>query len=120
MRRMPRLSLTRVVIILAALVVGYLIFSTVGGTVLSERLNSEERQLQDELQELRLKQAKLLAIREFVQTEEFVEGVARRVLGLVRPGETLFVVSSSVAPVTTPVGEPLESRRTWWEELFGP
>lgn len=120
MRRIPRLSLPRMVIILAALVVGYLIFSTVGGTVLSERLNSEERQLEDELQELRQKEANLLAIREFVQTEEFVEGVARRVLGLVRPGETLFVVSSSVTPVPTPDEEPVESSHTWWEELFGP
>lgn len=120
MRRLPRLSLPRMVIILAALVVGYLIFSTVGGSVLSERLSSEERQLQIELQELRQKETNLRAIREFVQTEEFVEGVARRVLGLVRPGERLVVVSSSVTPVPTPDEEPGESSRSWWEELFGP
>jgi cell division protein DivIC len=119
--KLPRLSLTRAVILLAALVVGYLIFAAVGDTLLSQRLNRDEQQLQQEIAEFRRQQAKLEAIRDYLQTDEYIEGVARRVLGLVRPGETLVIVSSSAAPTPTPEEQPgEEDNRPWWENLYGP
>ena len=121
MRWFARLPLTRILILLAAVVVGYFVFSAVGGTLLSQRLDRDEQRLQREIEELRAQEAELLAIREYLQTEEYLEGVARRVLGLVRPGETLIIVSSSVTPVPTPEGAPGDNEsRTWWEELYSP
>ena len=121
MRWFARLPLTRILILLAAIVVGYFGFSAVGGTLLSQRLDRDEQRLQREIEELRAQEAELLAIREYLQTEEYIEGVARRVLGLVRPGETLIIVSSSVTPVPTPEDAQSEDeRRTWWEELYSP
>ena len=121
MRWFPRLSWTRALILLAVVVVGYFVFSAVGGTLLSQRLDRDERQLRREIEELHAQEAELLAIREYLQTEEYIEGVARRVLGLVRPGETLIIVSSSVTPVPTAEGAESEGdQRTWWEELYSP
>lgn len=121
MRWFPRPWWTRALILLAAVVVGYFVFSAVGGTLLSQRLNRDEQQLQREIEELRAQEAELVAIREYLQTEEYIEGVARRVLGLVQPGETLIIVSSSVTPVPTSEGAQSEDeRRTWWEELYSP
>ena len=120
MRRLPRLSLPRVVLLLAALVVGYLLFSVASDVLLSHRLDRDEQRLQQEIVELRRHQRELEAIREYLRTDEYVEGVARRVLGLVGPGEMLVVVSSS-APTATPESSASErGDRPWWEALYGP
>ena len=118
MPKLPRLSLTRAIILLAILVVGYFIFAAIGDTLLSQRLNRVEQRLEREIAELQQQQTKLEAIRDYLRTDEYIEGVARRLLGLVRPGESLIIVSSSVTPTPSPAGD--ESPRPWWEELYGP
>lgn len=92
-----------------------------GDTILSQRLNREEQQLQREIRELREDHANLEAIRDYLLTNEYVEGAARRLLGLVRPGEELIVVSSSVTPTPSAdeSGEE-EGGLSWWEQLYGP
>ncbi len=119
--RLPRLSVTRVVILLAALLVGYFIFAAVGDTLLSQRLDRDEQGLRQEIAELQSQGARLEAIRDYLRTEEYIEGVARRVLGLVRPGETLIIVSSSATPTPAAEQQPSEEDNgAWWEKLYGP
>lgn len=121
MPRLPRLSVTRAVVLLAALAVGYFIFAAIGDALLSQRLNQDEQRLQQEIAELQQQQTKLEAIRDYLQTDEYVEGIARRLLGLVRPGETLVIVSSSAAPTPSPEEQPDEGDDLpWWERLYGP
>jgi cell division protein FtsB len=109
------------VILFAALVVGYFIFAAIENIVLSQRLDRDEQRLQQEIAELQRQQVELEAIRGYLQTDEYIEGIARRVLGLVRPGETLVVVSSSAAPTPTPEDQPAaDARRPWWEIVFDP
>ncbi len=121
MRKLPRISLTRAVLILALVVVGYFIFSAASDALLSRRLNRDEQQLQREVANLHDQQAQLAAIRDYLKTDEYVEGVARRVLGLVRPGERLVIVSSSVEPTPAPTPAPgEEDTRPWGEKLYGP
>ncbi len=120
MRKLTRPSLTRAVILLAALAIGYLIFTAADDMLLSRRLNREEHRLQQQIIELHSRQRRLEAVRDYLRTDEYVEGVARRVLGLVRPGETLIIVSSS-APTPTPAHDPGgQVNRPWWENLYGP
>ena len=103
----------------AALVVGYLIFTATGDALLSRRLDQEEQRFEREIAQLERQQTELEAIRDYLQTDEYIEGVARRVLGLVRPGETLVVISST-APVTpTPGPLPDQATPRWWEYLYG-
>ena len=49
-----------------------------------------------------------------MQSDEFVEMVARQQLGLVRPGEKGIMV---VSPSPTPTPSPPDGR-PWWERLL--
>ena len=121
MRKLPRLSPARVALVVAVVVVGYFVYAAVGDTVLSQRINEDERNLQQEIAGLYDDEARLTAIREYLRTDEYIEGVARRLLGLVRPGETLYIVSSSATPTPSPNGQPGdEEGLRWWEQLYGP
>jgi len=110
--------------VLAAVAVGYFLFAAIGDALLSHQLDRDERQLQLDIAELQQQQLELEAIRDYLNTDAYIEGVARRVLGLVKPGETLVVVSSSAPATPAPVedGEADEERapRRWWEELYLP
>ena len=122
MRTLPRLSLARVVIVLAAVVVGYFLFVAAGDILLSRSLSGDERDLRTEVANLHQQQADLEAIRDYLRTDEYIEGVARRVLGLVRPGESLVIVSSNAQPTpdAPAEGDAPPSDGTWWQELYGP
>ena len=119
--RLPRLSPTRIAMLLAAIVVGYLLFAAVGDTLLSQRLGHDEARLERQIAELQHQRERLETIRDYLKTDEYIEGVARRVLGLVRPGETLVVVSSSATatPASQADAEEQSDQRPWWEQLYG-
>ena len=121
MQKLPRLSIAQIVLVLAIAVVGYFAFAAVGDTLLSQRVNRDEQQLRQEVVALQQDQAKLEAIREYLWTDEYVEGVARRLLGLVRDGESLVIVSPS--GTATPAPEPSAGDQAplrWWERLYIP
>lgn len=121
MSKLPRLSPTRVACIVAAVVVGYFLLSAAQDTLLSHQLSQDEQNLRSDVAGLTRQRAELQAIRDYLQTDEYIEGVARRILGLVRPGETLFIVSSSVQPTPgpTPHSDPPDRAQPWWEKLYG-
>ena len=111
------------VIVLAAVAVGYFLFAAVGDALLSHQLDREERQLRLDIAELQRQQLELEAIRDYLNTDAYIEGVARRILGLVRPGETLVIVSSTAPATPTPADQETETNakpRRWWEELYIP
>jgi cell division protein FtsB len=119
--KVPRLSASRVVMLLAAAVVGYFVFSAAGDVLLSHQLSQDEQDLRSEVADLSRQRDELEAIRAYLRTDEYIEGVARRLLGLVRPGETLFIVSSSVEPTPGPTPEAGPGAdETWWEKLYNP
>ena len=119
--KLLRPSLTQVVLGLALIAVGYFAFAAVGDTLLSQRVNRDEQELRREVAQLRQDQAQLEAIREFLWTDEYVEGVARRLLGLVRQGESLVIVSPSTTATPVSHAEPGAGvQRRWWERLYVP
>lgn len=129
MLRLPRLSPARVIILLAAAAAAYLVFVAGGEYLRSRQLEADEQSLRREVFELQRQHEKLLAVRDYLLSDEYIEGVARRILGLVRPGETLVLVASTDA-VATPAADQAEEDaqpeptpddgRLWWERLFGP
>ena len=121
MPKLPRLSATQIAFVVAVVVVGYFAFAAVDDTLLSQRVNQDEQELRQEVAQLRQDQAQLESIREYLWTDEYVEGVARRMLGLVRDGEALVIVSSSATATPAPDVEPVdEAGRRWWERLYIP
>lgn len=120
LRKLPRLTPARIAIVLATLVVGYFLFAAIGDTLLSQRLSQDEQGLRQEIADLQRQQSRLEAIREYLRTDEYIEGIARRVLGLVRPGETLVTVTSNATPTPTEGTSEETQPGRWWEQLFGP
>jgi len=106
-----------------ALVIIYFLFSGALQAVRSYQLGQEAGDLKVELGQFRERYQRLEALRDYLNSDEYIETVAREQLGLVRPGETGIVV---IAPAPTPAleADPDEEasppRRLWWEELIRP
>jgi cell division protein FtsB len=123
--RVIRLSssgyLALLIALIAAFVVGYLLFRAGGTGLQSYRLAGQEQQVRREIAELQRQHDELVVLREYLGSDEYIESVARRVLGLVKPGETLTIVSG---PQGEEAGVSAEGsnrpNQPWWEALFGP
>lgn len=107
-------------ILVAALLfaAGYAIFSAVGYVLRSYDLGRRETELRREIAELQRQRAELEALRAYLQSDEYVEYSARNLLGLVRPGETLVIVSG-FHPTPSPSPAVGGSRGPWWRQLYG-
>lgn len=118
MHSRPRFPFVGLLTIAGLAAAGLLAFSAAHNVVRNYDLRREEASIQEDIARLEREREQLGAIREYVKSDAYVEETARRTLGLVRPGETLVIVSSSApAAEATPAATPA-SRRPWWQELF--
>jgi cell division protein FtsB len=121
MRRLLLLfSPGRLILAASLLVVVYLLVSAGGNVLESYRLADDEGRLRQEVMRLRYQEQQIEQIRDYLRSDEYVEFMARRVFGLVKPGETLVVITSTgpKTPVPEDEGEG-DPGRPWWERLFG-
>jgi cell division protein FtsB len=109
----------RIILMAAAVIVSYLIFTTIATTLKSHGLASDENNVRQEIAGLHQQRDELVSIREYLSSDEYVESVARRVLGLVKPGETRVLVTSPESASEPPPAEATPMAGTWWESLFG-
>jgi cell division protein FtsB len=112
----PHLPLLPLLICGAVVIAGFLALSIARNAVRNYQLHGEERALRTELRQLDADREQLSSVRDYLASDEYIEDVARRVLGLVRPGETLVIVSGTDA-----VAAPTPQRTpgaAWWRELF--
>ncbi len=121
--RLPHLPLTPLVIGAAALAITYLGFTSTRYVVHEYNLREDQASLRRDIGQFDRDHAQLVAVRDYLKSDEYIEDVARRVLGLVRPGETLVVVSSSapptaVAPPAVATPGPRAPASDWWKALF--
>jgi cell division protein FtsB len=105
----------RILLVASLLAAAYLTFSAGNNLVNSYRLVSEEQRLENEIGDLEQQLGQLEQIREYLRSDEYVEFMARRVFGLVKPGEKLVVVEAPHPP--QPADEELHDL-TWWQRLF--
>ena len=119
MSGLPRLPITPLVICAAALAITYLGFSTTRYAFHNYRLHHDEAQLRTDIAQLDRDHERLAAVRDYLRSDEYIEDVARRTLGLVRPGETLVVVSGDT-PAAPPTANAaaLTPASEWWKSLF--
>lgn len=104
----------RFLLVATVVVSGYMLFSAGNNFLHSYRLVNDENRLQEQVDSLKLQQDQLVQIRDYLRTDEYVEFMARRVFGLVKPGEKLVIVD---APLPQRDGDT--SDLTWWQRLFG-
>ena len=107
------------ILMAAAVIVSYLIFTTVATALKSHALAHDENNVRLEIADLQKQRDELVSIREYLSSDEYVESVARRVLGLVKPGETRVLVTSPESASEPPPAEATPIAGTWWESLFG-
>jgi cell division protein FtsL len=115
LKRLPSLSTTQIVLFAAGLLVVYFLASGAFNLVRSQQLNDQESRLQSEISDLQTRYDRLQALEQYLNSDEYIEIIAREQLGLVREGETAFVVvPSEPAPSPEPGAEP----DLWWETLI--
>lgn len=119
--RLPNLT-TRVILIVTAIAVTYFMVTGVLNAVRSHQLSQDEKQLRSEIQGLEARFEQLQALRDYLNSDEYIETVAREQLGLVREGET-SIVAISTAPTPTPTQDDQQSEEgegveLWWEALI--
>lgn len=113
--------MSRVVLLVAAIAIVYFLFNGAMQAVRSYQLGEEAQGLDRQLRELQERYRRLEALRDYLNSDEYIEAVAREQLGLVRPGEKSIVV---ITTAPTPVLEAAEdkgeesSQELWWETLI--
>jgi cell division protein FtsB len=108
------LSPRRVLIVAAIFIIGYFSIAIVGNAINRYELARDQDRLRNEIAALQSQQQRLDALRTYMQTDEFIERMARDE-GLVRPGDTPVMVA---AP--TPTGSSSSGAvGPWWERYFG-
>ncbi len=121
--RLPHPPLTSIVLAAALLAIGYFVLTTTRYVIHNYQLHQDESQVRRDIAQLDRDHAQLVAVRDYLQSDEYIEYTARSILGLVRPGETLVVVSSSqtAPPAATPAPDPQRTPASaWWKDLFDP
>jgi cell division protein DivIC len=104
------------VLAVTAVIVVYFLATGVVSTLRSHQLHQREARLEAEIEQMRARHERLEALKEYLNSEEYIETVAREQLGLVREGETGFVAISTV-PVPTP-GAGQAPPELWWDVLI--
>jgi len=115
--RLPNLTPAKIVFALTAIAVSYFLVIGVLNAIHSQALSDQEGDLEREVSTLQERYVRLQAVGEYLNSDEFIESIARQQLGLVREGETAIV-----AIPETPAQDPNQSAtepedRLWWEAI---
>jgi cell division protein FtsB len=105
----------RLLLVATLVATGYLLLTAGNNFLHSYRLTTDEERLRHEIGRLEQQHEQLLQIRDYLRTDEYVEFMARRVFGLVKPGENLVVVDAPQPPPS----EEEQPGMPWWQRLFG-
>jgi cell division protein FtsB len=115
-RRLPRISSAKMILLAATLIAAYFIIGAALNGVRSHQLRQEENRLQADINDLNSRYDRLTALKDYLNSDEYIESVAREQLGLVRKGETGFVAISTQPTPTPAPGE--EEPTLWWDVLI--
>lgn len=113
--RIEALGLTpaRLMLVAAGFVSVYFGFSIAGNYVHQYQLDHDKAQLRAQIQAEQTRYAQLDALRQWMQSDAFIEAMARHD-GLIKPGDHPIVVSAP-APSATP-----GAAGDWWQKYLGP
>jgi cell division protein DivIC len=115
LRGITRLSSGRIIFGITALIVVYFLFIFAGSRFRAEQVNSQRSQLQQEISSMQSKYDSLQTLEQYLQSDEYVEKIAREQLGLVNPGETgIVVLPMQPSPTPIPGSEPPAN---WWDTI---
>ena len=87
---------------LAFIIGGYFAFTTANYVLHNYQAGQDERAIRADIARLDREHDELIAVRDYLESDEYIEYQARRTLGLVRPGQTLVIVSGAT-PAAAPI-----------------
>lgn len=121
MHRLPMLTFRepvfgpfQMVIAVALLLIGLFVYAGFQTAVQNHRLQLQERVLRDDIAQQQQQRAKLEGLSSYINSDEYIEAIARTEFGLVLPGEVAIVVEAPVVPLA----DRAPGQR-WWEPLVG-
>ncbi len=108
-----RRRLTPLLLFFGALaLVGYFVFTAMDGVVNTNTLDARVVALGEEIDDLEWQADQLEALVAFLDSDEYIERVAREELGLVRVGEEAFAIQAPLRPGISVFRSP------WWANLL--
>jgi cell division protein DivIC len=113
-KRLPGFSPARLIFFATAIIVVYFLSTFAVNLVRDRQLGEQEARVEAEIEELQERSERLTALEEYLNSDEYIETIAREELGLVKEGEIGFVAISTQPSPTPLPGEP----RLWWEVLI--
>jgi cell division protein FtsB len=123
-KRGPQFPLTQFIAIVVITISFFLVVDFARRTATIYRIKSEAVRLEEEVAEARARSEALEARLRYVQSDAYVEELARTQLKWARPGETVVVVMATPQAVPTPPpgkqyavtdGPPPETQwQAWW------
>ena len=87
----------------------------IGNALENLKLDEERNNLEASIADYQWQYQQLSGIRDYLRSDEYVQSIARRELGLVMPGEPAVIVVSPKAAATPPADR---SGQHWWERLI--
>lgn len=110
------LTPNRIVVLIALILIGYFAVIGASNALHNASLAREQRQLEADMNNIQGQIEQASKVKDYVRSDEYIEGVARNELNLVRPGEVLV----KVVPATPTPSEQDDGQapRPWWERLF--
>lgn len=97
-------------------VVAYFLAAGALNAIRAHHLKQQEADLRAEIQQMQSRYQRLDALKSYLNSDEYIETVAREQLGLVKPGEVGFVAISTV-PSPTPAPGTAQPE-LWWDVLI--
>jgi cell division protein DivIC len=115
-KRLPRVSAAKIILGVTALAVVYFLVAVGFNAIRSHQLRQQEGQLQSEIEQIQGRYQRLEALKGYLNSDEYIETVAREQMGLVREGETGFVAIPT-GPTPTPAPGD-QGPGLWWDTLI--
>lgn len=112
---MPRFTPARIIFSFTAVVVVYFLATFAVNAIRGHQLNAQEDRLQSEIADIQGRYDRLVALEQYLKSDEYIEEVAREQLGYVKQGEIGFIAISS-QPTPTPA--PGAQSDLWWDTLI--
>ncbi len=115
-KHFPKISTAKVIVIGTTVIAVYFLTTGAVNTIRTHQLREREQRLQQDIGDLQKRYDRLQALKDYLNSDEYIESVAREELGLVKKGEEGIVVISS-APAPTPAPGDAEPS-LWWDVLI--
>ena len=108
------LSSAKIIFPITALIVVYFLVTFAGSYFRAQQADNQVTQLQRQIDSMSSQYDRLQALETYLQSDDYIEQMAREQLGLVKPGEIGIVVRPTQPSPTPAPGDPGDN---WWQTI---